>query len=61
MGGRTVKCPHCSKDIAEKLVIQEAARIQGRKSKRQLTPEQAKDMADKRWGTKEEEKNDAGI
>lgn len=44
-----MKCPHCSKDIAEKLIVQEAARIQGRKGKRVLTPEQATAMADKRW------------
>lgn len=56
-----MKCPHCSKDIKESIITQEAARIQGRKSKRQLTPEQAKDMADKRWGTKKEENDDAGI
>lgn len=44
-----MKCPHCSKDIPEKLIIQEAARISGRKSKRQLTPDQAKKMANSRW------------
>jgi len=53
-----MKCPHCSKDIPEKLIIQEAARISGRKSKRQLTTDQAKKMADSRWNKKEEEKDD---
>lgn len=54
-----MKCPHCSKDIAEAIIIQEAGRIQGRKSKRTLTPEQARDLAEKRWGKKEEGSNDA--
>jgi hypothetical protein len=53
-----MKCPHCSKDISEKLVLQEAARIQGRKSRRTLTPEQARSTALKRWD-KKEESNDA--
>jgi len=29
-----MKCPHCNKDIAEKLVIIEAARIHGRRTSR---------------------------
>ncbi len=45
-----MKCPHCSKDISETVVLQEAARIQGRRSRRKLTSEQAKEMAGKRWG-----------
>jgi hypothetical protein len=49
-----MKCPHCSKDITEKEILAEAARIQGRKSRRKLTKEQAQSMAEKRWGKKEE-------
>ena len=48
-----MKCPHCNKDISEKLILEEAARIQGRKSKRKLSKEQAQAMAEKRWGKKE--------
>lgn len=29
-----MKCPHCGKDIKEHLIIKEAARIAGRRSKR---------------------------
>lgn len=53
-----MKCPHCSKDIKESLIIDEAARINGRKSKRILTPEDATKMAEKRWGKKEEKTDD---
>lgn len=57
-----MKCPHCSKDIAENLVLQESARIQGRKSKRTLTSEQSREMLGKRWCKKDkEDKDDAGI
>jgi len=44
-----MKCPHCKKDIAERLVISEAARIHRRKAKKTLTSEEAKKMADARW------------
>jgi|GEM_PF-1086624 hypothetical protein len=40
-----MKCPHCSKDIAEHLIISEAARIQGRRSKRTLSSDEARKMA----------------
>lgn len=53
-----MKCPHCDKDISEKLILTEAARIQGRRSKRSLTKEQAAKMAEKRWGKKEGKGND---
>jgi len=53
-----MKCPHCSKDISEKIIMQEAARIQGRKSRRKLTSEQARETAMKRWN-KDEETRDA--
>lgn len=36
-----MKCPHCNKDIKEEIVLQESARIMGRRSKRKLTHEQA--------------------
>ena len=53
-----MKCPHCNKDISEKLVLEEAARIHGRKSRRNLSKEQAQAMAEKRWGKKEEKIHD---
>jgi len=42
-----MKCPHCSKDISEKLVLQEAARIFGRRGKRALSSEDARALARK--------------
>lgn len=40
-----MKCPHCGKDIKEYLITQEAARIMGRRSKRHLSPRDARAMA----------------
>lgn len=40
-----MKCPHCGKDIKEGLILSESARIMGRRSRRALTSEQARDMA----------------
>lgn len=48
-----MKCPHCNKDIKEELIVSEAARISGRRSKRTLTSEQARELAFKRHGKKE--------
>ncbi len=46
-----MKCPHCRKDIATRLVLSEAAKINRKKSSgRKLTKEEASDMAKKRWG-----------
>lgn len=42
-----MKCPHCGKDIKEIIITQEAARIMGRRSKRSLSTEQAREMAQK--------------
>ena len=53
-----MKCPHCGKDVSEKLILEEAARIHGRKGKRKLTKEQAQKMAEKRWGKKEDKADD---
>jgi len=49
-----MKCPHCSKDIKDELVLQAAAAINGRRSKRKLTSEQASAMGRKRWAKKED-------
>lgn len=43
-----MKCPHCGKDIADNLVVSEAARIHGRRSRRQLSSEDAREMAEAR-------------
>ena len=40
-----MKCPHCNKDIKEELVLSEAARISGRRSKRTLSTEDARELA----------------
>jgi len=44
-----MKCPHCKKDIREALIVSEAARINRRKAKKTLSPEEAKKMAEARW------------
>lgn len=42
-----MNCPHCNQEIADELVKSAAAQLAGRKSKRVLTPEQAREMAEK--------------
>lgn len=56
-----MKCPHCNKDIKEHLITQEAARIMGRRSKRTLTTEDAREMALKSAEVRQQnkEENDA--
>lgn len=51
-----MKCPHCDKDIKEELIVSEAARIQGRRSKRKLSTEDARDMALKMHKLQKEKK-----
>lgn len=40
-----MKCPHCNQGIAENVVLRESASIMGSRSKRMLTPDQAREMA----------------
>lgn len=47
-----MKCPHCGKDIPERLVVSEAARVQRRKAKKKLSTEEAQKMAEVRWSKK---------
>lgn len=47
-----MKCPHCGKDIPERLIVSEAARIHRRKASKRLSPEEASNMAKKRWEKK---------
>lgn len=51
-----MKCPHCDKDIKEYLVLQEAGRIMGRRSKRKLTTAEAQEMAQKSIETRKKQK-----
>lgn len=44
-----MKCPHCGKDIPERLITSESARIHRRKSKKTLSQEEAKRIANIRW------------
>ena len=57
-----MKCPHCEKDIKEHLITQEAARIMGRRSKRNLSTKDARAMGKKgakaRWGEKDADDTD---
>lgn len=39
-----MKCPHCGGTITKKLIAQDLGRRGGKKSKRILTPEQARAM-----------------
>lgn len=48
-----MKCPHCKKDIAERIVISEAARIHRKKAKKTLSTEEASKMAAARWKKKD--------
>lgn len=43
-----MKCPHCNKDIEDALLARHLASKGGKKSKRTLTPEQARNMVLKR-------------
>jgi uncharacterized protein (UPF0212 family) len=51
-----MKCPHCGKDIPERLVVSEAARVHRRKGKKTLTTEEAQRIANARWHKDEKEK-----
>ena len=42
-----MKCPHCLKEIDDHLITHEAAKIMGKRSKRKLTTEEARAMAEK--------------
>lgn len=44
-----MKCPHCGKDISERLTVSEAARINRRKATKKLSSEDAQKMALIRW------------
>lgn len=44
-----MKCPHCKKEINNKKILSESARINGAKSKRNLTSEEASRMSKIRW------------
>jgi hypothetical protein len=44
-----MKCPHCGKEIPERLVVSEAARVSRRKAVKKLTSEEARKMAEARW------------
>jgi len=39
-----MKCPHCGKDIKDSVVMSAAGAIQGRRGRRKLSPEQAREM-----------------
>ncbi len=59
-----MKCPKCSAEISDKTIISEAARINGSKSKRKMSPEQARELANTRWrkpATAADAKKDLGI
>lgn len=56
-----MKCPHCGKDIPERLIVSEAARVQRRKSVKKLSSEDARKMANTRWHQGEKEKEDTVV
>ena len=49
-----MKCPHCLQEIADNLIAHYLASKGGKKSKRTLTPEQAKEMVESREKKKRE-------
>ena len=49
-------CPNCGKEIPPTLITSEAGRLGGKKSKREITPDQQKKMYEGRWGKKKKEK-----
>lgn len=54
-----MKCPHCGKDIPERLILSESAKIHRRKAKKTLSSDEARKMAQARWEKKEEEDGQA--
>jgi hypothetical protein len=53
-----MKCPHCGKDIKESIILQEAARINGRRSRRELSAKDAQAMAKKSAEVRRKQKED---
>jgi len=51
-----MNCPHCKQFIENALTLTGAAQINGRKSKRTLTPEQARNMQRKSAETRRKNK-----
>lgn len=49
-----MKCPHCGKEISQRDVAKVIGKEGGKKSKRTLTPEQAKAMVEAREKKKRE-------
>ncbi len=45
-----VKCPHCDKVLADKFIVSESGKINGRKKK--LSSKKASEMSKIRWGKK---------
>jgi hypothetical protein len=42
-------CPHCKKNIDKSIIARYFAMLGGKKSRRKLSSEDAKKMAEKRW------------
>ena len=50
------KCYHCGKDLCDTWIMENGARIMGKRSRRSLTRNQATAMASQRWAkTKKKE------
>jgi|GEM_PF-4428315 hypothetical protein len=52
-----MKCPHCGKDIPERMITSEAARIHRRKATKKLSSEEARNMARTRWGEEQHDRS----
>ena len=39
-----MKCPHCNRDIADGLVLSQAARIMAKRRVHKITPDEAREM-----------------
>ena len=52
-----MRCPHCDKDIDEKLLKKHFASLGGKKSKRKITPEQQAELQKARKKTNGKKEN----
>ena len=53
-GGNNMKCPHCGEKISDKVIAKHLASKGGSKSRRVLTPEQARKMVEAREAKRKE-------
>ena len=55
------KCYHCGKNLAGKFILEQAARTMGKRSRRELVPDDARRAASLRGGPSAEDQADEGV